>query len=190
MKNSAVFDRKAILKLLLGAALGAVTIYLAFRGVSIPDLLGALRQADPWLVAAGVLIILLNVAVVSFRWWVTLIRSWQTAEYTALLEGVYLGQTFNILLPARLGELARILFVSDKTDLTKSRLLGSLVLEKALDLFTFGGALFLLLISLSLPGWVAEPAWTLIWLGLIAVLAAVVLSLWGRQLLRWGSHRS
>jgi uncharacterized protein (TIRG00374 family) len=75
--------------------------------------------------------------------------------------------------------------VGERTDLTKSRLLGSLVLEKALDLITFGGALFLLLVSLSLPGWVADPGRTLIILGLIAALGMVVLTLWGQQILGW-----
>ena len=187
MKNSGVFDRNTIIKIIIGTILGALAVWLAFRGVSVNELWEVLSRANPILVIAGILIVLLNVATLALRWWVILLRDWQPSEYNAILGGVYLGQMFNILLPARLGELARIYFVSERLDTTKSTLLGSLVLEKVIDLVAFGLALLLLISALSLPAWVTDPGNTLIILALIAILAVIALLLFGRRILGWST---
>ena len=187
MLDNRIFDRNTIIKIIIGTILGVLAVWLAFRGVSIEQLWGVLSGANPWLVILGIGAVLLNVATISLRWWVTLLRDWQRSEYNAILGGVYLGQMFNILLPARLGELARIYFVSERIDTTKSTLLGSLVLEKVIDLIAFGMALLLLISALSLPAWVTDPGNTFIILALIALLAVIALLLFGRRLLRWST---
>ena len=185
MPDNSLFDRNTILKILLGSILGVLAVWLAFRGVEVEQLLQVLRRANPWLVILGLGIVFLNVAVFSLRWWVTLIRDWQSKEYLTLLGGVYLGQMFNIVLPARLGELARIYFVSERLEITKSRLLGSLVLEKAVDIITFGLAVFTLITAMSLPAWVNDPGRSLLWLAAAAALGIIILALWGRRFLHW-----
>jgi len=185
MPESKIFDRRTILKIILGTLLGILAVYFAFQGVSVSQLGEVISQANPWLVVLGLGIVLLNVATLALRWWVMLLRDWKTEEYFSLLGGVYLGQMFNILLPARLGELARIYFVSERVNTTKSGLLGSLVLEKVIDMITFGVALLLLITAVSLPAWVSEPGKTLIALSLISLIAVFVLVLWGRRLLVW-----
>ena len=114
MEEKKLFDRSTILKIILGMLLGGLTIYLAFRGVSFSDLGTVITKATPWMIAVGTGIVLLNVAIITFRWWLMLLRDWKISEFRSLLGGVYLGQMFNILLPARLGELARIYFVSER----------------------------------------------------------------------------
>ena len=180
-----IFDRRTLIKISIGSLLGVLTLYLAFRGVSVPQLRETLREVNPWLIIAGLSVVLVNVAIFSLRWWVMLMLDWQFSLYRTLLSGVYLGQMFNILLPLRLGELARIYFVSERIPVTKSRLLGSLVLEKVIDIVTFGGAVFLLLMAISLPTWVTEPSWTLIGLALASLLGVIGLARWGPSLLTW-----
>jgi uncharacterized protein (TIRG00374 family) len=185
MSEPKIFDRSTILKIIIGTVVGGLAVYFAFQGVSISQLGEVISQANPWLVTVGLCIVLLNVATVALRWWVMLIREWQANEYTSLLGGVYLGQMFNILLPARLGELARIYFVSERIKITKSGLMGSLVLEKVIDIITFGIALLLLITAISLPAWVTEPGKTLIYLSLISLVTVIALVLWGRRILTW-----
>jgi uncharacterized protein (TIRG00374 family) len=185
LDNNPIFDRSTILKIILGIILGGFAIYFAFQGVSISLLREVIAQASPWMTAAGVGIVLINVASLAFRWWLMLLREWEGSEYSTLLWGVYLGQMFNILLPARLGELARIYFVSDRLETTKSGLLGSLVLEKVIDVITFGAAIFLLIMAVSLPTWVSEPSRTLIYLAVLSAIGILALVLWGRQILAW-----
>lgn len=185
MKEEKVFDRRTLIKILIGTALGALGVWLAFRGVSIQELGQVLSQTQPWLAAAGVAIVVLNVAVLTLRWWVMLVRDWTREGYAALLGGVFLGQMFNILIPARLGELARIYFVNERVEVTKSRLLGSLVLEKVIDLIAFGIALVLLIAALSLPTWVNQTGGKFVILAAVSLVMMVVLGLWGEKFLQW-----
>jgi len=185
MLENRIFDRKTIIKIFIGAVIGGLAVYFAFRGVSFSQLGEVITSAVPWMLAAGIGIVLINVALLALRWWLMLLRAWQGSEYKALLGGVYLGQMFNILLPARLGELARIFFVSERIDTTKSGLLGSLVLEKVVDIITFGLALLLLITAVSLPPWVSDPGKTIIALSFISLLAVIALVLWGRRFLVW-----
>jgi len=185
MPNTKIFDRNTLIKIIIGTILGIIAIWLAFRGTSTEELGAVLREADLWLVALGVLIVLLNVASLALRWWLMTLREWKSAEYGSLLGGIYLGQMFNILLPARLGELARIFFVSERMEVTKSGLLGSLILEKVLEVIAFGLAITFLITALALPAWVTEPGKTLLVLALVAVCAMAALLLWGRKFLVW-----
>lgn len=185
MSDPKIFDKNTIQKIIIGTILGMLAIWLAFRGTSTEELGAVLREADLCLVALGVLVVLFNVAILATRWWLMLLRDWKTAEYGTLLGGVYLGQMFNILLPARLGELARIFFVSERMEVTKSGLLGSLVLEKVLEVIAFGLAIAFLITALALPAWVNEPGMTLLVLALTAIIAMTALLLWGRKFLVW-----
>lgn len=185
MTEEKIFDRRTVIKIVLGSLLGGLTLFLAFQGVSFSRLGRILVLSNPWLVTAGLVIVLLNVAILGVRWWVMLLREWRLYDYLSLIWGLYIGQMFNILLPARLGELARVYFVGERTKVTKSRLFGSVVLEKVIDLITFGGAFLLLILGLSLPGWVTEPGWTLIWLAVISLIGVIVLTVWGHDLLAW-----
>ncbi len=185
MPEPKIFNRNTIIKIILGTILGVLAVWLAFRGVSTKQLGSVLMAANPWLVVLGVIIVLLNVAILAVRWWVMTTRVWQPSDYKALLGGVYLGQMFNILLPARLGELARIYYVSERIETTKSALLGNLVLEKVIDLIAFGVALLLLITAISFPAWVTEPGQTLIILSVICLASIILLLLWGRRFLVW-----
>lgn len=184
MEEKKVFGKRTTIKLIFGSVLGVLAIYLAFRGVTFNQLGKVISQANLMLVLLGLMIVLVNVSTLALRWWVLLLRAWQPAEYRSLLGGLYLGQMFNILLPARLGEFVRVYFVSEKVSgTTKSRLFGSVVLEKVIDVITFAGALFLLIMAVSLPSWIADPGWTLIWLAIISLIGIVILAIWGRRIL-------
>lgn len=183
MPEKRIFDRSTILKVGLGTMLGALAVWLALRGVSFQGLAKAIADINPWLVLAGLMIVLLNVAAVSFRWWIMLVRDWDWSEYIVLLDSVYLGQMFNILLPARLGELARIYFVNDRTDTTKSTLLGSLFLEKVLDIIVFGIALISLIAVKTLPEWISDSGKTVVTLTLVSLVVMIVILQWGKRIL-------
>jgi uncharacterized protein (TIRG00374 family) len=185
MLENRIFDRKTIIKIFIGTVIGGLAVYFAFQGVSLSQLGEVIISATPWMLAVGIGIVLINVALLALRWWLMLLRTWQGSEYKTLLGGVYLCQMFNILLPARLGELARIYFVSERMETTKSGLLGSLILEKVIDVITFGVALLLLITAISLPAWVSEPGKTFIALSLISLISIIVLVLWGRRSIIW-----
>jgi uncharacterized protein (TIRG00374 family) len=185
MENEKVFNRRTFIQILIGSLIGIAAIYLAFRGSSVSQLWRTLRQADPGMTLIALLIALLNVGVVAFRWWIMLLIDWHFREYLSMLAGVYLGQMFNILLPARLGELARIYFVGERLRVSKSKLVGTVVIEKVADMVAFGAGVMLLLLIISLPSWVFEPGQILIGMAIVSLLGIVVIMVWGQALLNW-----
>jgi hypothetical protein len=91
----------------------------------------------------------------------------------------------NIVLPVRLGELTRVYYVAERTEYSKSRLLGSLVLEKTIDVIALGMALFVLISAVTLPGWVLKPGRSFLFLAAALLIAVLTLVIWGGALLRW-----
>lgn len=187
MENERVLNRRTIIQILIGSLIGIAAIYLAFRGSSVSQLWRTLRQANLWMTLIALLIALLNVAVVAFRWWIMLLIDWRLREYLSMLAGVYLGQMFNILLPARVGELARIYFVGERIRASKSKLVGTVVIEKVTDMVAFGSGVMLLFLIISLPSWVFEPGQILIGMAIASILGIVVIMVWGQALLNWMS---
>jgi uncharacterized protein (TIRG00374 family) len=147
----------------------------------------ALRQARwSWLFFA-IVAVLLRIAARAARWrglFVTL-RPGYLASLTALL----VSQTFNYAAPAWAGDLTRACLVGERAGQSTGRALGTIVVEKVLDLVLFLCFLALLSLCMELPGWLELPARTL---GLMALvgLAALVLGLVQRvrveHLLEWG----
>lgn len=185
MPDTRIFDRNSLIKIVFGTLLGILALWLVFRGTSAEEIVTGLQAADLWMVGLGVLIVLFNVATLATRWWLMLLRDWKSTEFYTFLGGIYLGQMFNILIPARLGELARIYFVSERMEVTKAGLLGSLVLEKVLEVIAFGLAITFLITALALPAWVTEPGRTFLTLALSALFAMAALLKWGRKFLVW-----
>ena len=91
----------------------------------------------------------------------------------------------NIIVPARLGEVARAYVVGGQEQLSRARVLVTVGVEKVLDLGTFAVSVVVLLFSMSLPLWLQESGWALIATGAAALLGTLAFSLWGRRLLGW-----
>lgn len=94
-------------------------------------------------------------------------------RFRALLPVLFIGFMANNLLPARIGELVRAYALGQKTGLSKSLGLGSILVERLCDGVTLVGVLGLVALSFPLPSWGRQA-------GMIAgglFVAAVALSL-------------
>ena len=123
------------------------------------DVGSALRQARwSWLLLA-VGAVLLRVASRAARWrglFVTL-----PPGYLASLTALLIGQTFNYVAPAWAGDLTRAYLVGEQAGQNKGRALGTVVVEKVLDLILFLCFLAVLSLCMELPDWLDVPARTL-----------------------------
>jgi len=95
------------------------------------------------------------------------IRPRASGAFIALMAG-YL---FNNLLPARAGELVRVHMVGRREQLPRSAALGTVVVERTLDLLVLLALLSFVLVSQPLPGWAAHAG------RVVAVLALAALGL-------------
>ncbi|MEK6221783.1 MAG: flippase-like domain-containing protein [Chloroflexota bacterium] len=186
-------QRTSKLPLIGGIVLGIMAFYFSFKNISLSDLWEVLKQANLPLTTLAFLVVLFNVAILALRWMKILLITPGRQNYFDLLNGIYLGQMLNIVLPARLGDVARVIYSGDKLNISKSRILGTLVVEKVTDMVVFGLSIILLLLGASLPEWVAKPGVILVWVSLIALVGIFVLTFRGTAILnifeKWSSSQ-
>ncbi len=152
---------------------------LAVRGIQLPELLAALGQVNYlWLVPAT---LALAAAVVTkgFRWqWLFLPE--HRLPYWPLVSSLLVGYMASNVLPARPGEVVRLILVSGEFPVSPARVLSTIVIERLLDVLSL-----LILLGLTLPFLPVElPVWmqgSAQALGIGSVLAAAAMILLSRS---------
>lgn len=140
-------------RLLVGALLSLLFLWLAFRGTPAGEIADALRPADYRYVALAVGLVLLSPMVRALRWKLLYHPNHHGLGVWRLAVILLIGQMLNIVVPARAGELARIYLMGRTEDRSRALTLGTVAIEKWLDV------LMMLLLLLFMPAVVALPAW-------------------------------
>ncbi|MGE3773411.1 MAG: lysylphosphatidylglycerol synthase transmembrane domain-containing protein [Gammaproteobacteria bacterium] len=117
----------------LGLALGGIFLWLALRDLDLDTMRAALRTLDPLLVALSLALYWLGLALRVERWQ-SLLAQLQPVTRREVAEVLLVGYAVNNLLPARLGELFRADYAKRRSGLSRAKVLGSIVIERAADL--------------------------------------------------------
>lgn len=133
-------------KIWLGVALSALFLYLAFQKIDLDRLWLALRGANYLYLLPVVFLAYLNVVIRSARW-LQLLRPLKEVRFYSAFLATALGFMALFLLPARIGEIIRPYFLGSKENLSKSAALGTVVVERLIDVFTILLILAIVLIS-------------------------------------------
>ncbi|HEY0810409.1 MAG TPA: lysylphosphatidylglycerol synthase transmembrane domain-containing protein [Longimicrobiales bacterium] len=144
-KRKSIFDWKAV----LGIALSVGLLWWAFKDENFSEILHELRQADPLLfvlAAAGATGVFWPRA---WRWRTLLEPVAPGIPFRSRFAATTIGFMGNNLLPARIGEFARVYALSRMEKVSIVAGLGSLVVERLFDAVFVIGLLF---IALGLPG--------------------------------------
>lgn len=141
------------MRLWLGILVGALFLLLALRNIQFPDLLGALTQANALLLIAALGSVLATSLAKAIRWKLLFFPRHRGLHLDRLLSVLFIGQTVNSVLPARLGEIARAYLVGELEKVSRSWTLGTIVVEKALD------SMMLLLVIVALVPFISLPVW-------------------------------
>jgi uncharacterized protein (TIRG00374 family) len=142
-----------------GAALvlAAVAVWLSIRGVQWAHLRAALAHPNWLLLALALVTVLATTGAKAARWQVLLRRCRSRVRPGRVLRVLLIGQMGNSFLPARMGDVARAVLLGPQTAEGTPAVLGTLVVEKALDgvmgLLTLAG----LALWTPLPGWLRQP---------------------------------
>ena len=161
----------------VGLALSALLLWLAFRDVNWHEVVAAVRQANIALVVLAVLVGNSMFLLRAIRWRPILAPVAPGLPIGTLWRATAIGMMANNILPARIGELVRAYALSRETTVTFSAAFASLVVDRVFD-----AVVVLLLLVLSLFD-ASFPASTLIlgrpianWAG-SGVIALVVVTL-------------
>jgi glycosyltransferase 2 family protein len=140
------------LLLWLGLVVSAVFMYLAVRGVDWADVGDALKGSNYWWIVPALAALAAGVAVRAVRWQFLFTRARRPA-FEAALNALVVGIFVNTILPARAGEAARIVMLNQQQQTSRVEALGTVVLERALDI------LCLLLLLFAVSPWLPPVSW-------------------------------
>ena len=123
------------LQLLIGLAISAVCLWLAMHDVRPAEVIAALRQANYLGFAALVALTLLGFWIRAFRWrW--LLSTPKPLGIEVLYSATMIGFMANNLLPLRLGEFVRAWALGRRTQLSKTTVFATVVVERVVDMIT------------------------------------------------------
>ena len=169
----------------IGTLISIVFLLFALKDVPLSDVAQALARADyAW-------ILLAIIAAVVQSWlrtlrWIELyyplqkgLRQWR------MLGIVLIAQMLNIVVPWRIGELARIYLAGEIEKRSRTQTLATLGVEKIFDTEMLVLILLGIPVFMTLPSWLEQPREGLIGLTLALFAAAFVLLVFREPLLRW-----
>ncbi len=131
----------------------------------------ALAQANYGLVLAAIGLAWLTILMRTARWRLLFPQN-NLPSFGRLTAVMLIGQTINVIVPARAGDLARATLVG--TERT-AYVLGTLLVQTALDLFMVAAMIVWLLFQVSLPGWWRAPGQALALAAAIVLLTLLIL---------------
>lgn len=144
----------------------------------------ALRNADYLLVLTAVFINLLIIPIRASRWWLLFPRD-NPAPIGRLTSAMLIGQTINIISPVRLGDIVRATLV--RTHPT-TFVLGTQVVQFALDLLMMGSMAIVLLLQISVPDWWRNTGQMLLLTTAVTFFAIILLIICRRWLIALLQH--
>lgn len=156
---------------LIWIGMGVALLWITLRRVDLPALSRSLREMPLWAVL-GVFALDLLAVISKAGKWHTLLRPVRIVGIARLQAAIYAGGAVSVVLPFRLDEAVRALAAGRLGGVSAVKVLGSMALERLVDvvvLLAFAGVLAL---ALPLPGWFST---TVLWVAVLAgVLTAVL----------------
>lgn len=165
----------------IGLALSVVCLYFAFRGIDFTQLAVALTQANYWVLVPALAVIGLTQVGRTYRWR-DLFYPDSPPPVGKLFSALSIGYLVSTILPARLGDFVRAVLIGGQQGQRVSKTLMTIVVERALDVFSIIVLLLLLIPFMGLPEWLMRPA-----LSIVAVFFLLSVGLW---LAAWQRERA
>ncbi len=156
------------LRLVLAISLGVLLLVVASRGVDFESLLELLYQGRIEFLLAALALVLLSPFLRALRW--RTLFSDQAPEMTTLVRAIVTGQTLNLLMPFRSGDVARVLMMKRRKWMTA----GTIALEKGIDAAFLAGLCALLPLVWMVPEWMEGPRVAAILVGSVLLALGVL----------------
>jgi glycosyltransferase 2 family protein len=126
---------KRAINIAVSLIVAGLFIWLAVRNVDINELWDQIRGVHFYWLPFFLIIMLISHWLRAERWRLLLHKEQGNLPRTTLFAGVMMGYFFNNLIP-RLGEITRPVYVARQQGLSSSNLIGTIVVERLIDLLT------------------------------------------------------
>ena len=144
-------SRNALLRGTLGIAISVIAIWILIQSVDIAAAFDVLRTASPAWIAVMLVTTTIDVGARGARWR-ALLAPIAPLPYRRVLGYTYIGYLANNVLPARLGELYRSHALGEGEDVSRTTVLGTVVVERVVDTVMVVAIAALAVVVLSVRG--------------------------------------
>jgi uncharacterized protein (TIRG00374 family) len=171
----------------VGTLISVIFLYLAVKDVPLEDVGRVLSSANYFWVLLGVFTILVQSWLRALRWILLYFPLHKGLRTWHMFAIVVISQMLNIIIPWRVGEIARIYLASEIEKQSAAQTLATLATEKAFDTLM----LLLLLVAIppfmtvALPERLEEARAGLVVITILVFVAAFVLLVFREPLIRW-----
>jgi uncharacterized protein (TIRG00374 family) len=170
--------------LLVLALVGTIAFgYLSIRHVHLRQIWDALRRSNYWWMAPSVALTALAV-VVRVQRWRLLFRPERRPPFAVTAHALMISYFFNNILPARMGELARILQLKRRAGVSRAEGSATVVLERLYDVGSLALLLFLVVPWLPRITWLRSVGLLAAILAFGIALGAIMLAVYGERPVR------
>lgn len=155
MKRSATSGNRLLpllVRFLALLSLGGACVWISLRNVSLDDLWQSLLQARGWWLAAAVLSVIVVAVSKTVRWWYLYPEGNRPATWMRTFDVLMTSQMLNLLIPVRLGEVARIGLMLQE-GMPAPMTISTLIVEKSVELLAAGILVALAIPAALLPEW-------------------------------------
>ncbi len=158
------------LRFWIGIAISLLCLFLAFKGIELASLIEAFSGINYYFLIPAVILLILERFARSFRWGM-LYNPKNKIPLMRLFALLNIGYFYNMVFPARLGDIVRVYLLSDSEDVPIAGSLSVLAIERFMDLFAVIVLLIALLPFIQVPAWVTQSGMLLA----IILIAAIIL---------------
>ncbi|MHB8092154.1 MAG: lysylphosphatidylglycerol synthase transmembrane domain-containing protein [Syntrophales bacterium] len=124
------------IKVITGLLISALLVWLSFRGIDIGEVYSSLHKINGALVISSLAVMILMQALRAIRWGLILKPLDPLINKFTIFSITSVGFLAIIAIPARLGELARPYLITKKSRVPMSSALGTIFVERVLDILT------------------------------------------------------
>ncbi len=144
-------SRNALLRGAIGITVSVIAVWILLQSVDVAAAFEVLRKASPAWIIVMVVTATIDVGARGARWR-ALLGPIASLPYRRVLGYTYIGYLANNVLPARLGELYRSHALGESEDLSRTTVLGTVVVERVVDTVIVVAIAALAVLVLSVKG--------------------------------------
>jgi uncharacterized protein (TIRG00374 family) len=177
-------SRRARIQRVVEIVISLAFLALALQGINLKALGAALSRANyVWLLPA--VLITLGILLVKGVRWQLLFRPEHRLPFFPVFTALCAGYLASNVLPARLGEVVRVVLLASDEPVGVARTVSTIVVERLLDVLSVMIILVMLLPFVTLPPAMTKAAQGLGILTLIGSAVLLLLSFWKERVLSW-----
>lgn len=167
----------------VGLFVTGIFTYLAVRDVHLGEAWDALGSSNYWWLLPSLAVLALFILIRAVRWRYLFARTTRPS-LGAVAEALLIGYLFNNILPARAGEVARVVALKQRAGTSRAETAATVVIERGYDVFCLLVLLFAALPWLPPVSWLRTAVYLAIALAVGLAAAIAVLSIWGDRALQ------